>query len=161
MHRLGTIEMQAVAYGIFWLLYNLRSLWKYMEPYDEERLTKAVDGLYSTASLLPFPSLMPGVYAAINLIIIVFDVLGFYLLFAYAGGINWLLKTVTVIVLITMIYHIHGLIHEMQVIHDKEQFLAQLLNRMKKRRIGWVYLGKVARIAAAVLLLAEIYMWIK
>ena len=90
MDRFGTFEIQAIAYAVFWFINNLRTLWEGLRPYDEKRATKVVEDLISAAKRTPFPRLLPGLYIAIWLLHVVFDVIGFALIFSFSNGINWI-----------------------------------------------------------------------
>ncbi len=163
MNRFSAFEIQAIAYAVFWLFYNLRGVRVSLKPYDESRAQESVENLITAAKQSPSPRLLPGVYSAIWLIEAGFDVIGFALTFSFINEntwVIWIIKILAVIVILENVQELRDLISDLQVMKDEEMFREQLLSRIKLDNGISIYkLGKWARLFASVALLILIYMW--
>jgi hypothetical protein len=160
MDRFGTFEIQAIMYAVFWFIFSLRSVWKVMKPYDEQQIEKSVDDLFSAAKRCPIPRIIPGVYSAIWILFVVFDVIGFALLFAYSGEINWVIKLLAIIVLVVTVHGFRGFMDLLPVLDDEQKFRELILKEKKFQKHSFIFiLGKFARLAASIVLFFAISGW--
>ena len=160
MDRFGTFEIQAIAFAVFWFINNLRTLWEGLRPYDEKRATKIVEDVISAAKRTPFQRLLPGLYIAVWLLHVVFDVIGFALIFSFSNGINWIIKALAVTLLVLNINDLQETIVDVRSMEDEQKFRERMLDKLKpKKGISVAQLGRWVRVASSIALFVVFYLW--
>lgn len=158
MKNISSFDVMLVAFAVFWLLDNLKTVWKLRLSYEERcaEVDKAVENLYSAARKIPYTRVVQGLYAGIWLILSFIDVVGFVLLFMVVGNVNWIIKILAVIVLLSIIQEFRQTASFLRVIDDEQKLRETLLKGLNPSDRRFSNVCTCARFAASVILLVEV-----
>jgi len=159
MNSLRTFEMQAGIFAVFWFLYSLYAVWKARKSYDERvaEAVKAIDDLISAVKLLPLPKILPGLFIGLWLFCTVVDMIGIALLFNVVDKVDWIVKILTLILIIATFNGLRRLIDNLQVMNDEQRFREKLLAYTNLRAMRLMDIEDVVRVILSLILVASIY----
>lgn len=159
MNNLQVFEMQTGLFAVFWLMFSLYGLWKTRKTY-EERVTeaeKAITDLISATKLLPYPKILPGLFVGVWIFCTVVDVIGVALIFSVMSKADWVIKILTVILLLFIINGLHELIGNLQAMDDEQHLREKLMSNINRRTMRILTIESWTRFLLSVILLAGVY----
>ena len=147
---------QAGVYAVFWVIFSLYSLRNIGQSYEERREDgdETIEDYASTTKIFSV-SFLQGLCIAIWLFMLVIDILGFVLLFNFAGTDNWTVKILTIIAALGLAHGFREMISTVQALGDKQKLKA-IFDNMKPITMRMIDIAKLARLAASLLLVAKI-----
>ena len=155
MNSLQIFEMHAEIYAVFWFLFCLYSVWKTRKSYDERiaEVEKAIDDMFSLVKFLPFPKLLPGLFVGVWIFCTIIDVIGVALLFSVINRIDWVVKVLTMIVLLATINDLRELIGSLQAMDDEQHLREKMLSKTHRRAMRILDIETWARFLLSLILL--------
>ncbi len=160
MNSLHVFKIQAEIFAIFWLMLSLYNVWKTRKSRDERiaEAEKAIDDLFSAVKLIPFPKILPGVFIGIWFFFAATDVIGIALLLSVIHKIDWVVKILTIVLLLTLVYGLRELVGDLHAMGEEKRFRERLLAKANLREMLVFEIESWVRFVASVILLVGVYL---
>jgi len=147
----------AKIYSIWWFLFSVWEARKILISLDErhKEIEELIDGVVNLLRLLSVSALRK-IYAVLWLLLNTFDVLGIVLLVEFVGKIDWWVKLLVIVTVLTIINSIPLLIDNLRSMDDMEQFRTSLMKYLEPWSLRIANAGMLFRLFAAITLVVVV-----
>ena len=147
----------AKIYSVLWFIFSLWDARKMLKSLEDRRreVENLVEGMVNLLKKMPAPVLQK-LFGILWIILTVFDVLGFALLLEFIDRIDWWVKLLVIVAVLTTVNSIPQLLDNVRSMHDPDQFRSSLMKYLHPWTLRIAYTGMIIRLLAAVTLLVVV-----
>ena len=147
----------AKIYSVLWFIFSLWDARKMLKSSEDRRseVEGLVEGVVNLLKKMPAPALQK-LFGILWVILTAFDVLGFALLIEFVDKIDWWVKLLIIVAVLTTVNSIPQLLDNIRSMHDPDQFRSSLLKYLHPWTLRIAYTGMIIRLLAAVTLLVVV-----
>ncbi len=147
----------AKIYSILWFIFSLWDARKMLKSSEDRRseVEGLVEGMVNLLKKMP-ASVLQKLFGILWIILTLLDVLGFALLIEFVDKIDWWVRLLVIVAVLTTVNSIPQLLDNVRSMHDPDQFRSSLLKYLRPWTLRIAYTGMIIRLLAAVTLLVVV-----